>query len=123
MSKNTNDLLKRAARLFGDEEYIKLMEECAELTQATAKFLIERNVRGNRITENRWKVAEEMADVSIMIQQVTQMLHVEILVEDYRNAKLSRLEKRVEAKEKEVENTENNREHKSSNRKHSDSRS
>ncbi len=67
-----------------------LMEECAELIQAAHKI-----IRG---TEEWYKLAQEMADVEIMIEQIKFMTDWQILetrVESAKNFKLRRLQERL----------------------------
>lgn len=66
---NNDEKIKKIADHYGMESQIDIMqEECAELVQAVSKF---RRGGDNPIS----KMLEEMADVTIMIQQVLYLLN------------------------------------------------
>jgi NTP pyrophosphatase (non-canonical NTP hydrolase) len=78
-----------ARRQWGDEAvHYKAIEECAELIHAV--------VRWNHGACSARAIAEEIADVGIMLEQLTHMHQLAPLIEDYRKAKLERLAQRIE---------------------------
>lgn len=80
----------KAIELWGQNlQTVVCMEEMAELMQSLSK-----NIRG---VHNEPNIAEEIADVEIMLEQLKQIFHVRGDVEDYREKKLERLEKRIES--------------------------
>lgn len=71
----------------------KAMEELAELTQALMK---ERHCEEEWMrTELRVHVAEEMADVEIMLEQLKIIFNNAESVEQWKGAKIERLERRL----------------------------
>ena len=61
------EILRRNLEAHGGAvELVKLMEECGELTQAAAKMLAPGKIWGELIGH----LAEEMADVEILMEQV-----------------------------------------------------
>jgi NTP pyrophosphatase (non-canonical NTP hydrolase) len=92
MSREINDscVLIEAIRVFGcTNQELKAMEECGELIQA-----ISRHMQGDDNFEN---VLEEIADVSIMIDQLTIMAGID-RVEKIRNEKIVRLSETIKLK-------------------------
>ena len=84
-------LLKNAIDLFGrDHQLLKAAEELGELSCALCRMMEE---EGSRL-----HVAEEMADVEIMLEQLKMILHNEDMVASFRRLKLNRLAARVEQK-------------------------
>lgn len=90
------ELLNSAIQYFGvDCQIDKMMEECGELIQAICKM------RQDVDSLDKWDhVAEEVADVQIMVNQMKLILG-EKNVGKYENEKLVRLQKRIREKEKE----------------------
>lgn len=79
---------KGAIDKWGEEsQIIILFEEMAELQKELSK-----NLRGN---ENIKDIAEEIADVEIMLEQMKLLYDIEQLVEEYKEAKIHRLRERV----------------------------
>lgn len=79
---------ERAVTVYGKtSQLIICMEEMAELTKELSK-----NLRGQ---DNLPHIAEEVADVEIMLEQVKVMFGLRETVEDYREAKLLRLSDRI----------------------------
>lgn len=76
------------------------MEECAELTKELSKA-----IRGEA---NGLKIAEEVADVEIMLEQVKQNFAIQTLVTGFKRDKIKRLEKRLINSRKQVANDNNN---------------
>lgn len=68
---NNDEKTMKIADHYGESQIDILQEECAELIQAVSKF---RRGGDNPIS----KMLEEMADVSIMIQQVLYLLNKRI---------------------------------------------
>ena len=67
----------------------KTLEECTELKDAIAGYLQNRDSRAH--------IAEEMADVKIMLTQLEYLLHSEYEVEGMMLKKVDRQLKRIEA--------------------------
>ncbi len=92
-------LYKEAVRKWGlPLQFGMLMEECAELIKATNKVMRKGNQDG-RVWDD---LAEEMADVEIMIEQIKIFCDWEILEEKVRTVKFSkilRLKKMIENSE------------------------
>ena len=90
-------ILETAVNMWGDMQIVVAIEECSELTKALTKWL--RLVRLPEIvTEERMAAAEanireEMADVQIMLNQLSLMFG-DTTEEEI--AKLERLEARIE---------------------------
>lgn len=84
---NPADLYKRVRAVWGDlNQMRKLQEECAELIADINRFY------DHRIPAE--KLAEEIADTAILIEQATSIVG-EALVAKARTAKLNRLQGRV----------------------------
>ena len=82
--------LAEAIARYGEHlQLVVAMEEMAELTKALSK-----HIRG---ADNRKDVAEEIADVEIMLAQIKMMLDIGPDVRIFRMAKIQRLQKRLEA--------------------------
>lgn len=79
--------LVMAILLFHNFESLCLLEEMAELQDALCKFK-----RGRRTAED---IAEEIADVGIMLDQAKLIFHVEEEVEAQRARKVARVEERL----------------------------
>ena len=91
MAEEDLKLLKEASAAFGREhQLMTAVEELNELSGAICKHLED---EGSRL-----HVAEEMADVEIMLEQLKMMLHNEDMVASFRRLKLNRLAARVEQK-------------------------
>lgn len=85
-------IYEKASNKFTKEiQLIILMEECSELIKAVAKDL--------RGFSNKDEIIEEIADVSIMCEQVMLDLGIELDVCVRKNIKLERLEERIGYKE------------------------
>ena len=82
-------LLQRAITKWGEDAQTKMvLEEMSELQKEICKFW-----RGK---DNRDAIAEEVADVEIMLDQLELMLDIQYQVEQHRQKKLRRLQKRLE---------------------------
>lgn len=79
------NIYQKAIDKFGKEnQIIKAMEELSELTKELAK-----NLQG---ADNIEHIAEEMADVDIMLDQIIEIFHFEDLLIEKRIEKIERLE-------------------------------
>ena len=84
-------LLQRAVSKWGKEAQMKMvLEEMSELQKEICKMW-----RGK---DNRGAIAEEVADVEIMLDQLKLMLDIPYEVEQHRQNKLQRLRERLEEK-------------------------
>ena len=90
MKRMTKDeILKSAIARYGENaQMIIAMEEMAELTKELSKFL--------RGAHNEDAIAEEIADVRIMLDQLEIMFDCAGAAAVYRAAKVERLRKRLE---------------------------
>jgi NTP pyrophosphatase (non-canonical NTP hydrolase) len=68
-------------------QLLMFFEETAELQKAICKLLRKNNTDLNRYDN----VAEEIADVTLMLNQITQSYHLEHSVNDWKQIKLERL--------------------------------
>lgn len=73
----------------GDAQMVVAIEEMSELQKELCK-----NIRGR---ENREAIAEEIADVRIMLDQMEILHGCKRLAREYKAKKLSRLQERIEA--------------------------
>jgi len=79
---------KRAVEEYGEfPQIIMAMEEMSELIQALSK-----SIRGKTDVDN---IAEEIADVEIMLMQMKHIFHCGMAVNDWKTAKVHRLEKNL----------------------------
>lgn len=82
------EVLKRAIATFGTDLQLNVaIEELSELTKEICK-----NKRG---ADNADHIAEEVADVEIMLEQIKMIFNNRKSVERHKYEKLIRLEKRV----------------------------
>lgn len=92
MNENERLIFETAIKKYGDfAQMFMSIEEMGELIQALSK-----NFRG---IENVNNIAEEIADVEIMIDQLKIIFGVEKEVEEFRTIKLERLKKRLKRSE------------------------
>lgn len=97
-AKDGGETCRAALAAFGrDSQMMVAIEEMSELTKELCK-----NSRGQ---ENTTHIAEEIADVEIMLCQMKMLFDCEGQVETFRRYKLERLEKRIKEKKHEKENT------------------
>lgn len=88
-----NDTLKAALNLYGPEaQTLMAFEEMSELQKELCK-----HARG---ADNRAHIAEEIADVLIMLDQMMILHDCESLVSRCRELKIERLEQRIRKSEK-----------------------
>lgn len=69
-------------------EYMKVVEECGEFLQAYSKVM-----------ENKWskeRLAEELADVEIMLEQIKISHNISAQVKNIKVEKIERLKQRLE---------------------------
>lgn len=84
------DTLTKALETWGaDAQMLMMFEEMSELQKELCK-----NARG---ADNTDHIAEEIADVQIMLEQMIILHDVERKVEEYKYAKIRRLSDRIEA--------------------------
>lgn len=80
------DIMHMAIERYGvKNQELKAMEECSELIQAIAKHLFDPS------EATRDHIAEEMADVRIMLDQLSMMFSNVLTESNYRHKKLDRL--------------------------------
>lgn len=88
------DILEEALRTYGAEaQTIMVMEEMAELQKALCKLprTISAKERGITVLQ----IAEEIADVQIMLEQMIILHDIAEPVDDYKTLKLIRLKNRL----------------------------
>lgn len=84
-----NEILRSAIERYGNTyQLIVAMEEMAELTKELSKFF--------RGAHNEYAIAEEIADVRIMLEQLEIMFDCAGAAAAYQAAKVERLRKRLE---------------------------
>lgn len=89
---NSKTIFENAWELFGDLQYLVVIEELSELQQEISKLW-----RKGPTIERLEKTAEEIADVQIMIEQLkTRHSDLENLVPEKYAAKLTRLRDRLQ---------------------------
>lgn len=89
MKINTNDTLHDAIEFYGNENQLHVaVEEMAELQKELMK-----RFRGAHNTE---EIAEEIADVEIMMEQLKIIFGIGIRTEKYKEYKMQRLKERIE---------------------------
>ena len=85
---NKHEILNMAISTYGDEaQEMMLLEEMSELQKEICKHW-----RGK---DNAREIAEEIADVEIMLEQMKMIFHCDDAVKLYRIQKLKRLERRL----------------------------
>lgn len=91
-----NPVLKKATEIYGrDSQSLMAIEEMSELTKALSKF--------KRGEDDVDPIAEEIADVEIMLEQLKELYDCRDAVERWKDYKIKRLEARLEDSEKEKE--------------------
>lgn len=98
----SKETMYKAINTYGVEnQMIKTVEELSELSQALCKSLIRLNYTKEKISlEDDLKsvdnIFEEMADVEIMLEQCKMIFYKsEDKINDYKNKKIKRLERRL----------------------------
>lgn len=92
------EILQRAIKHYGTHnQMLKCIEECGELSRAVSRILTELS-SGDGVTteESMANLQEELADVSIMVEQMIMMFKFEKDVNQYRAFKINRLKERLE---------------------------
>ncbi len=88
------EICKRAVEQYGKQpQIIMAMEEMSELIQSLSK-----SIRGKENVDN---IAEEIADVEIMLMQLKMIFHCETRVNSIKSDKTYRLEERLNKKQQE----------------------
>ena len=86
---NKTEVYKKALQIWGQEAQITMVfEEMSELQKELCKAL-----RGEKVAGN---IAEEIADVEIMLEQMKLLFEIESLVRANKIYKLERLDERLE---------------------------
>lgn len=89
---NNLDLYERALKKWGKKaQILMVLEEMSELT-----MLLHHSLRDNRVKPDNWQIAEEVADVEIMLEQLKFIYDFSLEVEGFKKAKLGRLFERLE---------------------------
>ena len=105
MTNQIRALYERAIAHFGEgTQLLKAMEESDELVQAVAKYtalpvpaMSDAEAEHAKQTINH--LAEEIADVRIMLDQICMIYAIEDRAGQWRNHKLARLKERIDRKE------------------------
>lgn len=98
------EIMQKAVNTYGlQNQMIKTIEELAELSQAMCKSIVRLNSSGKGFTlsddlKSVDNLFEEMADVEIMLAQCKIMFQCEKEVQDWKDKKIARLERRLEDK-------------------------
>ena len=88
---NEKEILTKAVATFGQyPQIVVAVEEMSELTKELCK-----SYRG---AQNRDHIAEEIADVEIMLEQLKLIYNVATSVKSWRESKIKRLAGRLEAR-------------------------
>lgn len=87
-SKNEINIFEQAIKTYGEEAQVKMvLEEVAELQKEICKLW-----RGR---DNIQAIAEEVADVGIMLDQLKLILDITEDVQQFREKKITRLKERI----------------------------
>ena len=82
------NVYKKTWEKWGDLQWLMVIEECSELQKSIVKFLRSRNADRER------EIAEEIADVEIMIGQLrARSSKFNWLINEFKRTKLNRLKK------------------------------
>ena len=88
---DAKEIISAAIQTFGEKnQTVVAIEELGELQKELCKLL-----RGS--CDNDEHIAEEIADVQIMLMQLIEMLDIKDIVSQYRQFKLQRLQGRIVA--------------------------
>ena len=92
------EILEKAIKTYGTHnQMLKCIEECGELSRAVSRILTELSSGDGFTTEESLaNLQEELADVSIMVEQMLMMFKCEKDVNQYIAFKLNRLKERLE---------------------------
>ena len=100
MTDTIRALLQRAIDMNGPmNQVIKTFEEQGELAQALAKLSVNTGAPNPEYNQMADHVAEEIADVRIMLEQVCMIFDIEERAQQWRWHKLVRLKERLDAME------------------------
>lgn len=88
MQEIESEIYRQALEKWGWHQRTVAIEEMAELQKELCK-----NIRGNN---NEIEIAEEIADVEIMLEQMKLLFDIEKKVEEFKKYKLERLAERLE---------------------------
>mgnify|MGYP000917593903 CR=1 FL=1 len=92
---DSREICREALTQWGEQAQITMVfEEMAELQKELCKYL-----RGKDVTE---AIAEEIADVELMLEQMKLLFNIEEQVEDVKRCKLMRLSQRLATTEAET---------------------
>lgn len=92
---NGQEIISAAIETFGERnQTVVAIEELGELQKELCKLL-----RGSCASKEH--IAEEIADVEIVLCEMVEMLGIDDMVNIYREFKLQRLESRIAAKRRE----------------------
>lgn len=95
----TKEIMQKAIGTYGlQNQMIKAVEELSELIQALSKAY-SHLCSNNGDLKSADNLFEEMADVEIMLAQCKMMFHCEKEVQDWKDKKIARLQKRLEGQE------------------------
>ena len=94
------EILQKAIKKYGTHnQMLKCIEECGELARAVSRILIELSSGDGFTTEESLaNLQEELADVSIMAEQMLMIFKCEKDVNQYIEFMLNRLKERLENK-------------------------
>lgn len=96
-----DERLKQIADHYGlDEQLNMLQEECAELIQAVSKYKRTREYPDFDGYYGFSNLCEEMADVSIMLNQIQYLMDNEKMIADWKSKKIRRQLERIETERK-----------------------
>jgi NTP pyrophosphatase (non-canonical NTP hydrolase) len=92
------EILEKAIKKYGTHnQMLKCIEECGELSRAISRILTELSSGDGFTTEESLaNLQEELADVSIMVEQMLMMFKCEKDVNQYIAFKIDRLKERLE---------------------------
>jgi NTP pyrophosphatase (non-canonical NTP hydrolase) len=97
MQTEQEKVLLRAWNTFGPEKQLDmLVEECAELIQAVNKLKRADDSSDEEFDKARLHLAQEIADVGIMIDQVSKGMLIDVAVALQRGSKIVRLAVRLD---------------------------
>lgn len=85
MDKKNKEVLKKALDKYGDMQMIVAIEELSELQKELTKHLRDKG--------NKTHIAEEVADVKIMIEQIEMYFGISGMVKSWTTSKIDRLER------------------------------
>lgn len=89
------EIYRRALTFYGEKSQINMMfEEMSELQKELCKYL-----RGDEPREQMIRIAEELADVEIMLEQMKYILGLEKAVHNHKEYKIFRLKQRLDKEE------------------------